>query len=81
MIVKQGFTEGGGRAVNIIFSYCEFFSSLKYRRLWNPEGLYNLYIDNKGADQLICAFVFAYAKIRFSPDAIQFYDMYSHSMF
>ena len=37
------------------------------------EGLYYLFSENKGADQLrgylICAFVFAYAKSRFSHDA------------
>ena len=43
------------------------------------EGLYNLSSENKGADQLrsvtaqlICAFVFAYAKSRFSHDAAHF---------
>ena len=41
------------------------------------EELYYLYSKNKGADQcavtaqLICAFVFAYAKIKFSHDAAQ----------
>ena len=40
------------------------------------EGLYYLCCKNKGADQLrslICAFVFAYAKIRFSHDTAQMY--------
>ena len=38
------------------------------------EGFYNLCSENKGADPLqpICAFVFAYAKSRFSHDAAQF---------
>ena len=41
------------------------------------EGLYYLCSENKGADQLrvtaqlICAFIFAYAKIRFSLDTAQ----------
>ena len=30
--------------------------------------------ENKGADQLICVFVFAYAKFRFSHDAAQTAD-------
>ena len=33
------------------------------------DGLYYLCSGNKGADQLICVFVFAYAKGRFSHDA------------
>ena len=46
---------------------------------WEVEGLYYLCSENKGADQLrfkcaallICAFVFAYVKIRFSQHAAQ----------
>ena len=52
--------------------------SLKFRIL-EEENLYYLCSENKGADQLlrnceadlICAFVFAQAKIRFSHDAAQ----------
>ena len=34
--------------------------------IWEVEGLYYLWSENKGAAQLICTFVFAYAKNRFS---------------
>ena len=34
-------------------------------RIKEVEGLYYLCSKNKGATQLICAFVFAYAKSRF----------------
>ena len=37
-------------------------------RTWEEEGLYYLCSENKGADQLICGFVFAYAKSQFSHD-------------
>ena len=36
------------------------------------EGLCFLCSENKGADQLICTFVFAYAKSRFSHDLAHF---------
>ena len=35
------------------------------------EGLYYLCSKNKGTDQIICVFVFAYSKISFSHDAAQ----------
>ena len=44
-------------------------------RIWVEDGLYYPYSENKSADQLpvtaqlICVFVFAYAKSRFSHDA------------
>ena len=45
-------------------------------RIYEEEGLYYLCCENKGADQLrsssaqlICAFIFAYAKSRFSHDS------------
>ena len=50
---------------------------LKFR-IKEVEGLYYQYSENKDADQLrvtaklICIFVFAYAKSRFSQDAAQF---------
>ena len=37
------------------------------------QGLYYPCSENKGADKLICVFVFAYAKIRFSHDAAHIY--------
>ena len=42
--------------------------SLKFG-IYEVEGLYFLCSENKGAAQLICIFVFAYAKNRFSHDA------------
>ena len=41
---------------------------LKFR-IKEVEGLYYLCSKTKGADQLICVFVFAYAKSRFSHNA------------
>ena len=41
---------------------------LKFR-IYEEEGLYYLCSENKGADQLICTFVFAYVNSRFSHDA------------
>ena len=43
---------------------------LKFR-IKGIEGLYYLCSENKGAEQLICTFVFAYAKGNFSHDAAQ----------
>ena len=43
-------------------------TGLKFRIL-GEEELYKLCSVNKGSDQLICAFVFAYDKRRFSYDA------------
>ena len=43
---------------------------LKFRK--KVEGVYYLCTENKGAAQLICAFVFAYAKSRISNDAAHF---------
>ena len=45
---------------------------LKFR-IKVEEGLYYPCSENKGADQLICVFVFAYAKRWFSHDAAQIY--------
>ena len=42
---------------------------MKYQ-IKQVEGLYYLCSKNKGADQLICAFVFAFAKSRFSHDTV-----------
>ena len=38
-------------------------------RILEVEGLYYLCGEDKGTGQLICTFVFAYAKSRFSHDA------------
>ena len=42
-------------------------------RIKELEELYNLYSENKGADQLICAFVFAYTNAGFLMTRINFY--------
>ena len=50
------------------------------------ERLYYLYSENKGADQLlgtkllICGFLFAYAKNRFSHDAAHFSHKYTQNL-
>ena len=48
--------------------------------IWKVEGLYYFCSENKGADQLtaklICVFVFAYAKCRFSHDAAYIMSKY-----
>ena len=43
--------------------------SLKFR-IYAVEGLTYLCSENKGANQLVCGFVFAIAKIRFSHDMV-----------
>ena len=46
---------------------------LKFR-IQKVEGLYYLCSENKGTDELICTFVFAYVKSRFSYDVAQIGD-------
>ena len=54
---------------------------LKFR-IQKVEGLYYPCSENRGADQLICVFVFAYAKIRFSHDEAHLWSeiFYKHKL-